>query len=214
MCKVNRKENDKHVQIDIQVIHVTDLISTNEVINEHIRVKEDHYVFFHGTRTHNDAMNIAQNGILLNRGENIGNFSNKQSSAFYVTQTMSYAKSWVSQNKKKEYAIVVFKIPKVELNNFNGLNLEDNKQLWLEVVQYFSPINSTWLKKADCRRLEEVHGVLTRDYISGNITTTLSTGKKKPFVPDVVTQLAIKSERLAQVFSRASYMSLLLYAEK
>ena len=94
-------------------------------------------VFFHGTSQGN-AANIIENGILLKKGKEAQDFSDRN--GFYVTNNFQEADQWARENCREKQAVLVYLLDRMKLRGENGLNdldLREDKAKWLEVVKEF-----------------------------------------------------------------------------
>lgn len=155
----------------------------------------DYELFFHGTN-HDSAKNIIEDGIDLNRGENMKDFSSGD--GFYVGRDFDQAldATWAS-NRPSVSAVIVFRVMKTELRQqTRGLDLQNDEHEWEEVVRQF---RSGKPDKKFRKRLQEY------EYIEGPMSPI--TGEKKssrnPTPIAGSYQLCVRHIDCANVFDRS-----------
>lgn len=101
-------------------------------------VKSDEIEFwFHGT-SQNHASDILSRGIKLKEGGGRQDFSHK--SGFYLGEEFDLALDWARTRSPKKEAVLVFRIPKDFLNQYNGISFSrqntDDVKKWNDLVTY------------------------------------------------------------------------------
>ncbi|XP_059152814.1 uncharacterized protein LOC131938702 [Physella acuta] len=152
--------------------------------------------YFHGT-SHENAVNILRNGIILKRGKRAQDFSDDD--GFYLSYVFSHAKTWAREKSSKP-AVIVFSVPNTLFERHMGLDVSSahfdteetvlrKQREWREIVKY-------------CRNGSEGPAPENFDnycYIIGNISVNGSFVKEIPTQSENK-QLCIKSKEFAEEF--------------
>ncbi|KAH9504977.1 hypothetical protein Btru_061320 [Bulinus truncatus] len=111
---------------------------------------ECHTLLYHGTALEN-VSSILNAGIDLRRGKKKNIFS--YSDGFYTYESFEAACRWArSKSTNKKYAVIVFKIPREILVDFQlgeGLNLSIDIEKWKKVVLFFLKRKRDGILEAD-----------------------------------------------------------------
>ncbi|KAJ7318872.1 hypothetical protein OS493_037283 [Desmophyllum pertusum] len=91
-------------------------------------------IFFHGTK-HRSAEDIIEGGINLKKGDEKKDFSDRD--GFYVSKNFDEAFEWTGKRRYPSSAVLVFRVKKSELRDYNGLNLRDHGDEWQDVISKF-----------------------------------------------------------------------------
>ncbi|XP_059147589.1 uncharacterized protein LOC131935244 [Physella acuta] len=109
-----------------------DIDLTCERVSRYLKKQKDKdsLFLFHGTSLLS-AVNILERGINLVKGKQNLDFSHAK--GFYVINNLRKSVEWSCTHKPELHAVVIFKLKKTEMDNGNGLVLEDERE-WGEVV--------------------------------------------------------------------------------
>ncbi|CAG5119507.1 unnamed protein product [Candidula unifasciata] len=95
---------------------------------------DENVLLFHGT-THENAMSVVANGIILTKGSKRQDFSNGD--GFYLSDKFENARAWSQAGRGGHQAVVVYNVNRSLLNSDenSGLDLSQNLSRWEEVVR-------------------------------------------------------------------------------
>ena len=139
-----KDEERRQVLNNVNIINANKIGMTGKCYSTQNRVRNfpqslsnsSYELFYHGTN-HGSAKNIIEDGIDLNRGEKMKDFSSGD--GFYVGRDFDGAleATWAS-NRPSVSAVIVFRVMKTELRQQrNGLDLQNDDHQWKEVVREF-----------------------------------------------------------------------------
>ena len=166
-------DDDLMVETKVPVINTT-CSTTSKAIKEFVQEHPSKCIYYHGT-DHMSAKRILEDGINLGMGKSECDFSS--GSGFYLVDCSKYAREWAM--KSKAAAVLVYGISEGCLNDYQVLDLSNEREKWKEVREHFRN-----RKKLSRNTKQEYRNC---DYIKGPIDST----------PQSIQQICIKSEELA-----------------
>ena len=170
---VERYDNDVVVKTKVEVINTT-YSTAPQAIKEIAQQHPGKCIYYHGT-DHMSAKSILEDGINLGMGKSECDFSS--GSGFYLVDCSKYAREWAM--KSKAAAVLVYGISEGCLNDYQVLDLSNEREKWKEVREHFRN-----RKKLSRNTKQEYRNC---DYIKGPIDST----------PQSIQQICIRSEELA-----------------
>ena len=170
---VERYDDDVVVKTEVKVINTT-YSTAPQAINKIAQQHPGKSIYYHGT-DHMSAKSILEDGINLGMGKSECDFSS--GSGFYLVDRSKYATQWAM--KSKAAAVLVYGISKGCLNDYQVLDLSNEREKWKEVREHFRN-----RKKLSRNTKQEYRNC---DYIKGPIDST----------PQSTQQICIRSEELA-----------------
>eukprot|EP00112_Aurelia_sp_Birch-Aquarium-sp1_P016318 Seg369.4 transcript_id=Seg369.4/GoldUCD/mRNA.D3Y31 product="hypothetical protein" protein_id=Seg369.4/GoldUCD/D3Y31 len=198
-CDDDDDDDDQPVTIEIPIINTTlenaySVTWNDSVINN----AEAHpNLWFHATN-HHSADHIRLNGINLNYGARMQDFSN--SGGFYLTDSYEYALKWAKGKfTSGKLAVLVFDLDLAEME-FRGMYLKDRAVDWKQIVSLNrnnmqrSALTKTLHKEFS--KADFVHGPMSIN-ASGVCNKTWTTD----FLHEEMLQLCVKSDALASKLS-------------
>ena len=95
---------------------------------------DEHRLFYHGT-SHDGALSILRQGIMLSEGTKTGDFSS--GNGFYLTDNFNTALDWASSKYKHQPAVLIYKFSNSNLGKFEGLDLfrQDARDQWNSIIR-------------------------------------------------------------------------------
>ena len=159
-----------------------------------LSIKGGNY-WYHGT-TQGSAESIRNNGIILEEGQPEQDFSH--SSGFYLNPRFNDAAEWASRrNRVTAGAVLIYNLV---LDDFEGLNLFSDREMWQSVVAYYRSGCKRLIDnnlKEKCNQVDFILGEMSGDgYNPGNESW-------KPERKSDKSQVCVRSKRMAKQFSLA-----------
>ena len=161
--------------------------------------------WYHGTRKESEE-NIRNNGIRLSCG-NKGDFS-KKGSGFYVALNSDFAIEFAEgklagkhSGVKDMFAVLVFKVGNDFCETYNGIDLTDERKLWLDATNYYQ-------NYLDNGSLREPKALRKLEYIEGPTSAYDGAGRKS----SNFRQLCIRHKKMSEEFFKK--LCCILYFKK
>merc|ERR1711915_787407 len=190
--------------VDIPAIDLEDdpeNLLLQDLATEQSSELEDVKYWFHGT-DYQSAINIAKNGIDLEKGKQGGDFSD--GNGFYLTSSYKFAHAWPQKMKKKTDAVIVFKLDEScnPLASVSGRTFLTDDQEWKTLVRFFR--NGKDPKECGPGKAKK----LKKDkFVYGPISYDGSSSKNPNWQPrardPLQYQLCIKDDEVAEKFYNA-----------
>ena len=95
---------------------------------------DEYRLFFHGT-SHDGALSILRQGIMLSEGTKTGDFSS--GNGFYLTDNLNTALDQAISKYKRQPAVLIYKFSINNLGNFEGLDLRGQaaRDQWKTIIK-------------------------------------------------------------------------------